>query len=186
MGWACDSIIHVSLFMCFYTSLCSDYPDKALALAQLGQEEVGKSLTILAAFYLPSDIQAWEWFWKDWASHQVKAHRAFIYELINPFRLELVSPNGDVYSGHPLRTRIHREKESGLYVDFDLNRMRFVSPADSVTGFEAVARASTLSYLASTADAVRRALLHTDDDFRLSSFSEIAFRICSDCATSFL
>jgi hypothetical protein len=37
--------------------------DKALALAQVGQEEIGKSLTVLAAFALRDDSPAWEGFW---------------------------------------------------------------------------------------------------------------------------
>jgi AbiV family abortive infection protein len=162
------------------TDLCSKYPDKALALAQLGQEEVGKSLTLLAAFSLPPNEEAWKWFWQDWASHQTKAHRAFIYELVNPFRLELISPAGDVYSGLPLRNKIHQEKESGLYLDFDFQNLSFISPVNSVTPFEAIARASTLSYLVATANAIQRALFHADEDFRLSTFSEIAFRICTE------
>jgi AbiV family abortive infection protein len=162
------------------TSLCSDYPDKALALAQIGQEEIGKSLTLLAAFYLPSDIAAWQWFWKDWTAHQVKAHRAFIYELISPMRLEMQSPSGIKYSGLPLRAKIHQEKEAGLYVDFDVQNIRFICPVDTVTSFEALARTSTLSYLGATADALRRALFNSEEDFRLSAFSEIAYRICSE------
>jgi len=162
------------------TNLCGEFPDKALALAQIGQEEVGKSLTILAAFHLPSDDAAWQWFWKDWTAHQVKAHRAFIYELISPMRLEMQSPDGMKYSGLPLRDKIHQEKEAGLYVDFDVRNLRFLCPAETVSSFEALARTSTLSYLGATADAVRRALFNTEEDFRLSAFSELAYRICSE------
>lgn len=162
------------------TNLCYEYPDKALALAQLGQEEVGKSLSLLAAFYLPSNIAAWQWFWKDWTAHQIKAHRAFIYELISPMRLEIQSSSGTRYSGLPLRAKIHQEKESGLYVDFDIQNMRFLCPTDTVSSFEALARTSTLFYLGATADAVRRTLFNTEENFRLSAFSEIAYRICSE------
>lgn len=162
------------------TNLCGEYPDKALALAQIGQEEVGKSLTLLAAFYLPSDVAAWQWFWKDWSAHQVKAHRAFIYELIDPMRLEMQSPDGKKYSGLPLRAKIHQEKEAGLYVDFDVQNLRFLCPAETVSSFEAFARTSTLFYLGATADAVRKALFNAEEDFRLSAFGELAYRICSE------
>src|SRR5579864_5478999 len=51
------------------TDLIQVFPDKALALGQLGQEEVGRSLSLLAAFSLPSETHAWEWFWKGWNNH---------------------------------------------------------------------------------------------------------------------
>ena len=53
----------------FFDAACEllrKFPDKALALAQLGQEELGKSLTLLAAFALPQDPVAWAWFWEGW------------------------------------------------------------------------------------------------------------------------
>jgi AbiV family abortive infection protein len=156
------------------------FPDKALALAQLGQEEIGKSLTILAAFSLPSDPSAWTWFWDGWKSHALKAHRAYFYEIINPLRIELRAPDGSLYDGFPLREPISREKESGLYVDFDVAANRFTNPAAEVSSFEALARMSTLLYLSATADAVRRAMMVGDYVFRLKEFGTIAFKICSE------
>lgn len=87
------------------TNLCEIYPDKALAMAQLGQEELGKSLTILAAFHLSQNKEAWKWFWKAWTSHELKAHRAYLYELISPTRFELISSTGERYAGLPLRQK---------------------------------------------------------------------------------
>ncbi len=156
------------------------FPDKALALAQVGQEEIGKSLTILAAFALPGDLATWGWFWKGWHSHNLKAHRAFLYELLNPTRIELEHPDGSRFTGQPLRSSMPREKESGLYVDLDESSGSFVAPPARVTPFDAVARASTLLYLGATADATRRALMHADSVFRLSAFGEIGLRICSE------
>jgi len=156
------------------------FPDKALALAQVGQEEIGKSLTVLAAFALREDSPAWEGFWDGWYSHNLKAHRAFLYELLNPIRIELEYPDGTRFAGQPLRPSMPREKEAGLYVDFDENLGSFMAPASSVTRFEALARTSTLCYLGATADATRRALMNADSMFRLSAFGEIAFRMCSE------
>ncbi len=156
------------------------FPDKALALAQVGQEEIGKSLTVLAGFALRKDSPAWEGFWDGWHSHNLKAHRAFLYELLNPLRIELKSPDGTRFAGQPLRPSMPLEKEAGLYVDFDESSGSFVAPASSVTPFEALARTSTLCYLGATADATRRALMNTDSMFRLSAFGEIAFRMCSE------
>lgn len=162
------------------TVLLPEYPDKALALAQLGQEEVGKSLTLLAAFYLPPDEEAWQWFWKGWANHQLKAHRAYLYEIFSPTRIEFKISKDKIYAGEPLRHRISQEKESGLYVDFDLQTLKFSSPSQAVTSFEAMARTSTLAYLSATADAVQRTLLYKDFKFRIAVFSEVAYRICSE------
>ena len=162
------------------TNLIQSYPDKALALGQLGQEEVGRSLTLLAAFALPAEADAWEWFWKGWSNHQLKAHRAYLYEVISSLRIEITSPDGRVFAGEPLRAKISEEKEAGLYVDFDHAAGRFLSPSQQVSDFEAKARAATLAYLCTTADGVRRALLANDDPFRLPAFGELAFRICSE------
>jgi AbiV family abortive infection protein len=162
------------------TDLIQAYPDKALALGQLGQEEVGRSLTLLAAFALPGEADAWGWFWKGWNNHQLKAHRAYLYEAISPLRIEITSPEGRLFAGEPLRAKISAEKEAGLYVDFDLVSGRFLSPSQQVSGFEARARAMTLAYLCATADGVRRALLANDDCFRLPEFGGLAFRICSE------
>lgn len=160
--------------------LIQAFPDKALALGQLGQEEVGRSLTLLAAFTLPAEPDAWPWFWKGWKDHQLKAHRAYLYELISPLRIEITAPGGGRFAGEPLRSKISQEKEAGLYVNFDEASGRFLSPCEQVSYFEAAARTTTLAYLCATADGVRRALLADDDRFRLSAFGSLAFRICSE------
>lgn len=162
------------------TSLFQTLPDKALALGQLGQEEVGRSLTLLSGFSLPNHAHAWKWFWRGWNDHQLKAHRAYLYEIISPLRLEIGAPDGRWFAGQPLRPRISQEKEAGLYVDFDHASERFLSPSQQVSNFEAAGRTMTLAYLCATADAVRRALLAYDDSFRLPAFAQIAFRICSE------
>ena len=87
------------------TDLIKAFPEKALALGELGQEEVGRSLTLLAAFSLPTEADAWEWFWKAWNNHQVKAHRAYLYEIISPLRLEIEAPKGRRFPGEPLRPK---------------------------------------------------------------------------------
>jgi AbiV family abortive infection protein len=122
------------------SDLIQAFPDKALALGQLGQEEVGRSLTLLAAFSLPSRAHAWEWFWRGWNNHQLKAHRAYLYEIISPLRIEIKGPNGRRFAGEPLRPRISQEKEAGLYVDFDASSGRFLSPSQQVSNLEATAR----------------------------------------------
>jgi AbiV family abortive infection protein len=162
------------------TNLTEAFPDKALALGQLGQEEVGRSLSLLAAFSLPNEERAWGWFWDGWNNHQLKAHRAYLYEIISPLRIELQRPDGRRFAGEPLRPKISQEKEAGFYVDFDNPSGCFLSPSEQVPVFEAAARQMTLAYLCATADAVRKALLADSDFFRLPAFAELAFRICSE------
>jgi AbiV family abortive infection protein len=160
--------------------LLQSFPDKALALAQLGQEEVGRSLTLLAAFSLPPQEEAWQWVWSGWSDHVFKAHRAYLYEIISPLRVELRAPDGRRFAGEPLLERISQEKEVGFYVDFDDPTGHFFSPEQQVSMVEATARTMTLMYLSMTADAVRRALLADDEEFRFRAFSELAFRMCSE------
>lgn len=167
-------------FFAAASDLIKSYPDKAFALAQIGQEEVGRSLTILAGFALLPDVDAWKWFWGGWWNHQLKAHRACLYEIIDPLRIEILVPDGPNFAGHPLRPNIAQEKEAGFYVDFNLDTGCFLAPMEQVSNFEASGRTITLMYLFATADAVRRALLVEDDQFRLPAFGELAFKICSE------
>lgn len=161
-------------------SLVLEYPDKALSLAQLGQEELGKSLTLLAGAALPEDEEAWSWFWDGWRNHKLKAHRAYLYEIINPLRIEVPKPDGTIYAGEPLRQPISQEKESGLYVDFDLKRNVFIGPSKEIDQFTAFCRISTLLYLSSTADAIRRAVFSDNDSFRIVEIGNIALTICTE------
>lgn len=156
------------------------HQSKALALAQIGQEEIGKSLTILAAFGIPEEPKAWEWFWKGWRDHNLKAHRAYLYELITPLRLEISSLDAEFHDGGPRRSPISREKEVGLYVDYDQGSKTFTLPSRAVTSFDCSARISTLLYLATTADAVNRALTHKVPDLRFLEFGRVAFLLCTE------
>lgn len=160
--------------------LQKNHPATSLALAQVGQEEIGKSLTILASAALPAETEYWSWFWADWKNHQLKAHRAYLYELISPLRIEFRA-NGELqYAGEPLRNPINREKEVGLYVDYDLNSRKFKTPSQAVTGVESIKRTSTLMYLWATADAVKRTLCCTDVEFRFVEFGCLAYRFCTE------
>lgn len=162
------------------SKLMKEYPDKALGLAQIGQEEIGKSLSLLAAGTLPPE-QAWDWLSPGWRDHQMKAHRAYFYEIIHPLRIEAPHPEGgEHYDGGPLLDRLSAEKEVSFYVDLDESLKSFVSPEELVDGFAAFARTSTLAYLTGTADAVRRALMHDDYDFRFREFARVAFKICNE------
>jgi AbiV family abortive infection protein len=160
--------------------LQENHPAKALALAQIGQEEIGKSLTILASAVLPAELECWSWFWDGWKDHKLKAHRAYLYELISPMRIEFRAEDRLEYAGEPLRSPINREKEVGLYVDYDLNDGKFITPSNSVSNVESLKRISTLMYLWATADAVKRTLCCTDAEFRFAEFGCLAYRFCTE------
>jgi AbiV family abortive infection protein len=160
--------------------LLDEYPDKGLGLAQLGQEEVGKSLSLLAAGALPRKPAAWAWLWDDWRNHQLKAHRAYRYEIIHHFRIAAEHPDGgEYYDGGPLLDRLSAEKEVSFYVDYDAQLKTFVSPRELVDHFAASARVTTVLYLAGTADAIRRALMRDDHVYRFREFAKVALTICT-------
>jgi AbiV family abortive infection protein len=152
----------------------------ALGLAQIGQEEVGKSLSILAAIGLRPIPAAWENFWREWRNHQIKAHRAYLYEILNPQRLEVWGRDGVRHDGGPLRATISEEKEASFYVNYDEVRGEFVAPASAVDTIDASSRLATLGYLALTASAVHDALVGDQAEFRFTAFSEVAFRLCTE------
>lgn len=160
--------------------LYSQWPAIALGLAQLGQEELGKSLSLLAAHRLGRDETAWKWFWESWTNHKTKAHRAFLYELVNPTRIEICGQDGTRLAGVSLRESIQHEKEFAFYVNFDPAEGRFTAPGDAVSAEEAFHRITTLLYLGVTADRVRRTLDTLAGEAAFEIFSEMAFRICSE------
>lgn len=161
-------------------ALIADSASIALGLAQIGQEEIGKSLSLLAAIGMRPVDHAWKWFWRDWRNHRTKAHRAYLYEIIHPQRIELRGEGGRVYDGGPLRDTIVQEKEAAFYLDYDAAKGQFVGPLTGVKTEEAWSRLGTLAYLGLTASAVHDALFEDDAKFRLTTFSEIAFRLCTE------
>ncbi len=128
---------------------------------------------------LPPTQDAWTWFWQDWRNHELKAHRAFLYEIVHPVRIAVPKPDGGLYEGEPLLERMPLEKEVGLYVDYDRALQTFVAPVELIEPHVALMRLSTLTYLCATADAVRRAIFHDDEFFRFNEFSRLAHRFCT-------
>jgi len=166
-------LLHASM------TLIYDFPEQALGLAQLGQEEIGKSLSLLAAFSLPPDPDAWRWLWGDWRNHNLKAYRAFMYELIDPYRIELTAKDGTKYVGLPLRAKISQEKEFSFYVNFDEHAGSFVAPNSTVTQGEVFNRVFTLLYLGMAADDIKTVLTEENERDRIIAFSPIVVRICT-------
>jgi AbiV family abortive infection protein len=161
-------------------TLIGEFQQIALGLAQLGQEEIGKSLSILAAMCLPDTDEGWQWFWSNWRDHKVKAHRAFLYELFSPLRIELKTPKGDLLVGLSQRLSIPLEKEVAFYVNFDESTKSFVAPETSVSTEEAMNRLMSVCYLSNKAFGIYQGLEANDSKFRYSAIAEIAFRVCTE------
>lgn len=159
-------------------TLLYDFPHIALGLSQLAQEEIGKSLSILAAFQLKKG--EWQWFWNAWQDHKTKAHRAFLYQLISPHRLEMHSKTGECYAGQTQRKAMPKEKEAAFYVGYDESRQTFLLPEEDVNNVEILNRTMTASYLAQKAYYIYSALERSNAEFRYEAFSEIALRVCTE------
>jgi AbiV family abortive infection protein len=160
-------------------TLVDERPEVSLGLAELGQEEIGKSLSIMAAFALPEEEAPWDWFWSAWKDHNLKAHRAYLYELISPLRVEILNQDGSPQMLPSSLGKLPSEKEHSFYVNFDQQTQRFTLPEDELQFSDIANRVFTLYYLGSTARAVRLALDDLDVEFAYRSFSEIALLICS-------
>jgi len=107
-------------------SLVSETPELSLGLAEVGQEELGKSLSLLASFSLPTAKFGWEWLWRGWKNHRLKGYRAFLYEFVSPVRIEMHGKEGLLMSGIPSRDQIQHEKEFSFYVNFQPDSGTFV------------------------------------------------------------
>lgn len=155
------------------TGIFKDYPDISLGLFELGQEEIGKSFSFLAAFgYGPTDPQ-WEDFWETWRDHRRKAHRAFFYEWFSPVRFLVTPRTGPALDGFSHKSSIEREKEASFYVDYLHSTGRFVSPGEQTDAYEAANRSACLISHVVTASYVKIALDDGDKQWNYQIFSEV-------------
>lgn len=155
------------------TQIFKGYEDISLGLFELGQEELGKSFSFLAAFnYGPSD-PSWRDFWETWRDHRKKAYRATFYEWLSPARLSVHSRNGTALDGRSRRPSIEHEKEASFYINYLPDTGRFVSPGEHVDSYEAANRSFALISLIITASHVKIALDDGDKQWNYTTFSEI-------------
>ncbi len=160
--------------------LSSDHPAIALGLSELGQEELGKSLSFLSSFYFLNHDPNWNWFWNAWRNHQLKAHRAFLYEFFSPLRI-IIDPHGPLrMEGLSVRNMIKQEKEAAFYVEYLPAEGIFVSPSDHIKFPEVANRSGTLLCLGATAQALKAALDEDEKERNYVTFSELAIRVCSE------
>ena len=111
----------------------------SLAVAQIGQEELGKSMLLLNAVTF-ADHDDWREFWRRWRNHDAKANMAALYEWLHPFFFVWRDKQGREFDGIGARAKYSDEKEAGLYVDFDQDFNAFVLPAWRVPAVEARGR----------------------------------------------
>lgn len=163
------------------SAIQSDYPDIALGLFQVAEEETGKAFSLLAAFSYGHDPALWKEFWRAWRRHECKAARAFFYEWLCPTRLAFTDSTGaSVFDGQTSRSTTPAEKEAAFYVDFNETTRRFITPRDSVAPEEAMNRAvSALSHSAIAAH-VKAALDMGDAEWNYRTFAVIPSRILSE------
>jgi len=158
--------------------LFEEYSEIALGLFELGQEELGKSFTFLAAFIFSDTPAVEDFLFKDWKNHRAKVHRAFLYELISPLRVVIKDGKGNVLSGGSVREKLHYEKEASFYVNYDGKQKRFISPQEDVQSLEVGNRVGTLICLLNTALCVKKALDDGEDkktNYKL--FSDLTQRL---------
>lgn len=163
--------------------LFRDHASIALGLFQIGQEEVGRSLSFLAAFNFSKGDSRWARFFHEdeWKNHQKKAHRAFLYEIICPIRISTFSKAKNRWmDGFTQRNKISAEKEAALYVNYHAALGKFLSPMENVAPEEVTNRYATLLYLSTTAQYIKAGLdmetdLTKEENYRL--FSDIPERI---------
>lgn len=159
------------------TGIFKDYPDIALGLYELGQEEIGKSFSFLAAFaYGPTD-PGWQDFWETWRDHRTKAYRAFFYEWFSPTRLTV----SEELDGFPRKPSIEREKEASFYVDYLRTTGRFVSPAEQTDALETANRSALLISHVVTASYIKIALDQGDQRWNYTTFGALPAFILSRC-----
>lgn len=150
-----------------------EYPDVALGLFELGQEEIGKSYMLLSSFQYKNNSVEWLSFWKDWKDHTRKAYAAHFYEWLNPVRIEINDPKWHEACGFGIRNKIPKEKEFSFYVNYDKSKNVFVIPKDEINLEESSHRGLTLTYLYLTAQYTKHALDIGDIKFNYSMFTEI-------------
>jgi len=158
-------------------TLLSKNPAVALALAQIGLEELGKAYLLLHAGSLPAEESAWSDFWRTWRNHERKAAGAFMFEWINPVVMQFQTKDGRVLDGFPLRESFLQEKNAGLYIDYDASERRFITPRGAVATEEAASRLGALLMLADTALKLHDLITVRDSQFRYSAVSAIVSRL---------
>ncbi len=117
------------------------YP--ALGLAELALEELGKSYSCLAQYSISDELKDWKQFWVDWKKHDVKAHRAFFYELFSVTRIEIEDP--ELNKSFPtLKNKFSQEKEFAFYVDIDKGNRKILIPKNEISDVEVIGRVVSL------------------------------------------
>jgi AbiV family abortive infection protein len=155
----------------------TDYPEVALSLFQIAQEEIGKSFLLLAACGYERDCMLWNDFWCVWRTHERKIAASFFYEWLCPTRGIVIPPQGEPLDGFTKRKRFSAEKEAGLYVDYDEKTGRFVAPREEALEEEATNRGVSVISHISTASFLKHALDEGDKLWNYRVFSEIPKRV---------
>lgn len=158
------------------TSKSSSSKHPALGLAELALEELGKSYSCLAHYSISDILDDWNPFWKDWRSHETKAHRAFLYEFFSVLRLELY--NTETNEAIPTKNRpFSKEKELAFYVDINKQDRKIFVPSEEVSDVDVLNRISSLLGIISTALYVLDWMQSDKEESFKDAISEYAYTV---------
>lgn len=148
----------------------------ALGLAELALEELGKSYSCLAYYSISEIIDDWKPFWKDWRSHEIKAHRAFLYEFFSVLRIELYNP--ETKEAIPTKNRpFSKEKEFAFYVDINKNDRSIFVPSVEVNDIDVHNRIASLLGIINAAFYVLDWMQSDKEESFKDAISEYAFTV---------
>ena len=150
-----------------------NYP--SLGLAEIGLEELGKTYSCLAYYSKAKEIDDWQLFWRDWKSHNTKAHRAYLFEFFCPLRIEV---DDHLFQSIPTpRGRFSKEKEAAFYVDIDKQNRKIHIPVDEIKDKECLFIILKIIGLLNSAYYVRDWMNSANDENYKRAISDYAFAI---------
>ncbi len=156
-----------------------EYPEIAIGIFEIGQEEIGKSFSVLAAFKYGKSKLHWAEFWKSWRDHNKKVARSFFYEWISPKRLLVGKNIEQSLDGKSRKGNVPKEKESAFYIHYDKDNNIFKSPEEMIDLEEVFNRASSMMSHLVTALSIKLTLDEGDKEWNYNMFCEIPHRIMS-------
>lgn len=161
--------------------LIKDYEGEkfpSLGLAEIALEEFGKAYTCLAYYSKADQAVNWQLFWKDWKNHDVKAHRAFLFEFFCPLRTEVVSE--ELKEKLTLRGTLSKEKEYSFYVDINKTTLQVLVPKKEIKDVECFNRIASLFGILNASLHIKEWMVSSNSTEFKKSISDYAFRVMTE------
>ncbi len=161
--------------------LLSGYDGKkfsSLGLAQIALEEFGKAYTCLAYYSKADNLKDWDLFWKEWKDHNIKSHRAFLFEFFCLLRVEVQS---ELFKDKfTLKKKFLKEKEASFYVDVDKSNLDVLSPNTEVQDIECFNRLASLLGIWNSSLHVKEWMLSKNSQSFKDAISDYAYRVMTE------